>query len=223
LSDFPISDFTRVTWDDCFGTFGANGSDCDTNKGFSYSRIELEAGVFLDVYNVHADAGQDAGSQAARRANIDQLSAAIEANATAANAVIVAGDTNSFYTRETDDNVSVLLTANGLMDAWVEMVNGGTVPSPGPDIDGDCDTTPSTSGCELKDKIFYRSGTDLTLTPTLYAVLKDEFHDDVLGPFDGQLSDHYAVSTSFSYLPEPLSGLQGLVALGVLAVLRRRR
>jgi len=195
LSDYPFSGFVRTQWAACFGSLGSSGSDCDTNKGFSYARHQLEPGVTVDIYNLHSDAGQDEGSRAARRDNIAQLIAAINTNSPPGTAVIVMGDTNSHYTRSPNDTIETLAIGTGVHDVWVELVNGGVVPSPGVDIDGGCTSDPSGANCELIDKIFYRSGTDLTLLPLSYTVLASLFTDGL----GADLSDHLAVSVIFDY------------------------
>jgi len=220
MSDFAFSNFDRTQWNMCFG-IEDSGNDCLTNKGFSYGRHELEPGVFVDVYNLHADAGQDAGSKAARADNIGQLIDAINANSPPGTAVLVLGDTNSHYTR-VDDVIEDVLSDAGMTDVWIQLVNGDVVPGKGSDIDSGCDSItgdPSGPDCELIDKIFYRSGSGVTLTPTVYTVLVDPFGD----PNHGGLSDHFAVSAEFHYVPEP-GGIAGLVAgCTALAGLARRR
>lgn len=202
LSDFALTGYTRETWNMCFGTFGQNGSDCDTAKGLSYGSVEVAPGAFVDVYNFHADAGQDEGSRTARRDNIAQLVAAINTNSPPGTAVIVVGDTNSRYTRTPNDNIETLLSGAGVTDVWVELVNGGAVPGAGPDIESGCETTPEGSTCELIDKIFYRSGTSVTLMPTEYNVYNDEFFlpppcNPGTHPEECNMSDHFPVSAVF--------------------------
>lgn len=192
LSDLAFAGFARTKWEDCFGTLGANGSDCDTNKGFSYAKVTIEEGLTVDVYTLHADAGQDEGSRDARRKNITQLIDAITNTSGEDQAVIVLGDTNSLYTRVGDDNIQDLLDEVGMADVWVELRRGGTVPGAGDRIDADCDTDPSTGNCELVDKVFYRSGGDVALAPMSYAALKDMFSDE-----GGDLSDHYPIAVTF--------------------------
>lgn len=192
LSDFAFADFDRTQWTECHGTGGLDGSDCDTNKGYSFARFDLGDGLQVDVYNLHADAGQDTSSQIARRFNIDQLVAAINLRSPPGTAVIVMGDTNSLYTRAPDDDANTLLTNPGLTDVWVELVNGGVVPAPGPEIDSGCDTDPSGPDCEMIDKVFYRSGDTVILTPLEYSALKTEFSDA-----GGDLSDHIPVAVLF--------------------------
>jgi hypothetical protein len=195
LSDFTFTGFDRTQWNNCFGTGAANGSDCDTNKGYSFARFTLEAGVTVDVYNLHADAGQDEGSRTARRANITQLATRINATSPAGTAVIVMGDTNSKYTRTPNDNIGTLLSSTGVTDVWVQLRKGGVVPPAGADIDSSCSTDPSTGNCELVDKVFYRSGDNVTLTPTSYEALDDMFSDGV----GNDLSDHFPVAVTFDF------------------------
>lgn len=192
LADFSFANFDRTQWIDCFGTFGQNGSDCDTNKGYSFARFDLGNGLLVDVYNLHADAGQDSGSQLARRNNVDQLIDAINTRSPEGTAVIVMGDTNSLYTRSPDDTIESLPVGTGVTDVWVELVNGGVTPGPGAEIDSGCDTDPSGPDCERIDKVFYRSGDTVILTPLEYSALKTEFSD---GGID--LSDHVPVAVLF--------------------------
>ena len=54
LSNFDWIDFTRVKWGQCSD---ASGADCLTPKGFTFMRLIVEEGVYIDFYNLHADAG----------------------------------------------------------------------------------------------------------------------------------------------------------------------
>jgi hypothetical protein len=195
LSDFALQNVTHVDWNACHGTLGEDGSDCDTDKGYTYSRIVLQGDQTIDLYTLHADAGQDDGSREARRDNITQLSNAIEALSPASNAVIVLGDTNSLYTRVGNDNLQSLLSENNLTDVWVQLEHESIVPEAGPAIDDECDTDPAGGGCELVDKILYRDGANLVLAPQSYNVLDELFSDG-----DGDLSDHKPVTVTFDYV-----------------------
>ena len=57
MSDLAITSFSRVQWLNCFGNSGFFGSDCDTNKGFMFARVELAPGAELDLYMLHAELG----------------------------------------------------------------------------------------------------------------------------------------------------------------------
>jgi hypothetical protein len=228
MSDPPLSAFTRTQWNQCFGTGLSGGADCDTNKGFTFARITLAPGVEVDLYSLHADASNDVDSQAARRDNILQLVAAINATSVG-RAVVVLGDTNSRYTRSTD-NIGLLLTDAGLKDAWVESALGGVAPSFGPNsINGGC---PPPRGnavgaavdaagptCELVDKIFFRSGDTVQISLTSYEVPLD-FVDGASQP----LSDHLPVLAllDVQLVPEPELALLLVAAGFVLRVARRR-
>jgi hypothetical protein len=195
LSDFALQNVMHIEWNACFGTLGDDGSDCDTDKGYTYSRIVLEGENTVDLYTLHADAGQDEGSREARRDNITQLSNAIEALSPSGNAVIVLGDTNSLYTRVGNDNLQSLLAENNLTDVWVQLEHEAIVPGAGPAIDDACDTDPASGGCELVDKILYRDGNRVILAPQSYNVLDEMFSDS-----NGDLSDHMPVTVTFDYV-----------------------
>ncbi|MGW4753348.1 jacalin-like lectin [Streptomyces chartreusis] len=190
LSDHPFEDFERVRWNDCTGT------NCLTPKGFTLARVRLAEGVFVDLYNVHTNADSDDAALAARRANVEQLSDFIRANS-AGNAVIVMGDTNTRYTR-TGDNIRTLVAENGLTDAWVQLVTGGTPPAAG----GDallCDATAPANDCEVVDKVLYRGSELLSLNATRYNDDWAKFLRE-----DGKhLSDHFPHTVDFSYTLDP--------------------
>ncbi|MFE0256425.1 jacalin-like lectin [Streptomyces sp. NPDC059010] len=186
LSDHPFEDFERVKWNKCTGT------NCLTPKGFSLARVRLAEGVFVDLYNVHTNADDTADALAARRANVEQLSEFIQANSSG-NAVIVMGDTNTRYTR-TGDNIRTLVSENGLTDAWVRLVKGGTAPAAGSDPLL-CDAKAPTNDCEVVDKVLYRGSKLLTLNATRYNNDWAKFLRE-----DGEhLSDHFPHTVDFSY------------------------
>ena len=226
MSDLAITSFSRVQWLNCFGNSGFFGSDCDTNKGFMFARVELAPGAELDLYMLHADAGQDADSRAARLANLAQLAAAVTANSFG-RAVIVLGDTNSLYTRSTDA-IGAFGAGLGLSDAWVDSALGGATPGFGAVNNSGCPPPrgSATGGavdaggatCEVVDKILFRSSAEIQLTLTDY--------DVPLNLVDGAgapLSDHLPVTAMFDVqlVPEPALGVLLLVGSAVLMGRRR--
>ena len=190
LSIWPFTDFKRITWDDRYGLLDS-GSDLLTPKGFSYARINLERGAFIDLYNLHADAGTDDGSLAARRSNVRQIYNYI-LNNSAGNAFIVMGDTNNRYTRE-GDIMEEFLSATGASDGWIELVRGGNIPAKGDALVDN--TAPDGPNNEIVDKIFYRSSRAVRLTPLQYQIPNSAFLDEN----GNMLSDHYPLSMDFSY------------------------
>jgi endonuclease/exonuclease/phosphatase family metal-dependent hydrolase len=203
LSHLPYSDFQRVRWDEC------NGTDCLTPKGFTASRVRLAEGVYVDLYNVHANAGVADADLAARRANLTQLTRFIERHS-AGNAVVVAGDTNTRYTR-TGDNIRELADTLGLADAWVEHERGGDRPAAGsPALV--CETGAPTDGCEVVDKILFRSSAFVDLRLADYR----NDHADFLDEDGRMLSDHYPHAAEFAWslapgvrMSDPVGGPHG--------------
>ncbi len=186
LSHLPYSDLERTKWSSC------NGTDCLTPKGFTFKRVSVADGVYVDLYNLHPNAGVENADLAARRSNISQLSRYIAANS-AGNAVIVMGDTNTRYTREAD-NIRELVTANGLTDAWVQLERGGQAPAAGsPALV--CDPAAITDSCEVVDKILYRGNRQVRLTARDYRNDNTAFLDAQGKP----LSDHYPIATRFDW------------------------
>jgi endonuclease/exonuclease/phosphatase family metal-dependent hydrolase len=185
LSRLPYMDWTRESWDACVGV------DCLTPKGFTLARVRLGEGVHVDVYNLHAQAQVDDASLAARRDNMVQLARYIEWQS-AGNAVIVMGDTNTRYTR--GDGIHELL-ARGFRDVWIDRLRGGSVPAAGAPALTACEPTATSADCEVVDKVLYRSGPALTLTPTDYRVEDQRFVDSA----GRDLSDHRPIAVRWRW------------------------
>lgn len=216
LSNSPFTAFERVRWEECFGVF-TNGSDCLAPKGFSVARHTLAPGVRIDVYNLHADADDEPEDLATRRAEMRQLYRFIDFFS-AGMPVLVLGDTNSRFTRE-GDILPELLASVGLDDVWIELSRDGLLPPVGEALKDCFPGDRSGPDCEVVDKVAYRSGGGLALTPLRYVVDDAVFVDASGEP----LSDHYPVSVEFAWsaVPEPAAGaLAGVAAL--LLALRAR-
>jgi len=190
LSDLPYTDWGRITWNAC------DGVDCLTPKGFTLVRTRLAEGVYVDVYNLHAQAETTSAALAARRANVLQLAAYIETNS-AGNAVIVMGDTNTRYTR-TGDNIREL-AKRGFTDVWIQRLRGGSTPLLGAPSLTACEPSATNASCEVVDKVFYRNNGFVGLTATEYLVEDQKFVD----ASGADLSDHLPVKASFGFSTAP--------------------
>ena len=190
LSSLPydVDDFERVRWNSCQFDSG----DCLTPKGFTFMRVRLSEGVYVDFYNVHTNAGTNAGDQSSRASNLSQLTAFISSHS-AGNAVVVMGDTNTRYTRAAD-TISGFVADNGLTDAWVKLQRGGTPPAAGSDALL-CDAAAITNACEVVDKVLYRGSALVTLNATYF----NNEHTAFLDSTGAMLSDHFPINVRFSW------------------------
>lgn len=184
LSYLPYMDWRRGDWSDC------NGVDCLTPKGWTHARVRLAEGTYLSLFNLHTQAQTEDADLVARRRNVLQLLADIEANAPA-DAVIVMGDTNTRYTRSGDNMTEAL--KRGFTDVWVQKVRGGVVPTAGAAALTDCSARTSPQ-CEVVDKVLFRGNAQIDLSALSYLV--DTSFVDAAG---NQLSDHYPISVNWAY------------------------
>ncbi|WP_406471153.1 jacalin-like lectin [Streptomyces sp. NBC_01615] len=187
---YDTDDFERVGWNSC----QIDSGDCLTPKGFTFMRERLAEGVYVDFYNLHTNAGTNAGDLASRADNLNQLTAFIKSHS-AGNAVVVMGDTNTRYTRS-GDTIAEFGAANGLTDAWVQLIRGGTPPAKGSDALV-CDQTGATvpNTCEVVDKILYRGSKLVSLNATGY----NNEHASFLTSDGLMLSDHDPITAKFSW------------------------
>lgn len=185
LSRYKVSNLKRFKWSDC------NGTDCLTPKGFSYSQIEIAKGITVDFYNLHANAGGAEQDLEARRKNIAQVCAYIDANSEG-RPVVVMGDFNCRYTREADD--IRLFLERGFSDVWIELIRGGNVPEKGAASLTGCSASATSPDCETVDKILYRSNDQVIITPLEFKKPREEFMRD-----GKELSDHIPVYASMRF------------------------
>ncbi|KAH7028979.1 endonuclease/exonuclease/phosphatase [Microdochium trichocladiopsis] len=190
VSNYDWVEFNRVKWATCSNS---ESNDCLTPKGFTFMRVALDTSpttsVYVDVYNLHADAGTSDADLVARSANIRQV-ADYAATWSVGNAVIIFGDTNSRYSRPLDVAVRELI-ASGFKDAWVEFERGGVVPT----AETLCSNPSTTDACETVDKVFYRSSPLVTLTGEGFKYASSRF----LQPDGNILSDHNPVNVNFTW------------------------
>lgn len=186
LSRYSFVDFERVKWNSC------NGTDCLTPKGFTFMRLRLKEGVYVDYYNAHPNAGSATADLNARKSNIAQLSDYMKIKSNG-NAVILMFDSNCRYTRS-GDNIRLLMDNNGLTDAWIKLIRNNNIPALGsPALD--CDASNITNTCEEVDKIFYKSNNQITLTASNFSINNPLFVDGAGVP----LSDHFPTAVNFAW------------------------
>ncbi|MFJ9565856.1 jacalin-like lectin [Streptomyces fuscichromogenes] len=187
---WDTDDFERDGWNSC----QIDSGDCLTPKGFTFMRERLAEGVYVDFYNLHTNAGTNDGDEASRADNLSQLTSFISTHS-AGNAVVVMGDTNTRYTRSAD-TIAEFASNNGLTDAWVQLIRGGSAPAKGSDAlvcDQSGATVPNT--CEVVDKVLYRSSKLVNLNATSY----NNEHAKFLTSDGLMLSDHDPITVGFSW------------------------
>ena len=123
FSRFPIYNVKRVPWEKASGVF--NDGDELTPKGILYSVLDLGDGIYVDLYDIHADAFGDDASVAARNDNFRQLAAMIDVK-NSDRPVIITGDFNtSSHLSDGDAFTSYMIEEGNFKDAWTELYNNG--------------------------------------------------------------------------------------------------
>ncbi|KAJ5537809.1 hypothetical protein N7494_007288 [Penicillium frequentans] len=194
VSNYDWVDFTRTKWDTCSD---ASEYDCLTPKGFTFMRWNPSTGVYIDVYNLHADAGTEDGDETARNANLQQVADYID-TWSIGNAVLVMGDTNSRYTRSADTGIRVFKSQNDMADVWVELEEAGVYPTAGADAIV-CDNPSTIETCETVDKALYRGSDIISLTATSFLYDGEEFLNTDSEYLGDVLSDHNPILMGFSW------------------------
>jgi hypothetical protein len=175
FSKFPINGYARKTWAKCNGIFqGKSGSDCLTPKGFTIATFEIKPGLFIDIYNLHGEAGDLEKDDRAREINFKQLINFIEEQSFG-RAVILAGDFNLHQENPKDaQKLDKILSTLKFKDTCKEV---------------DC------SEPTHIDRIFYRSGLNIDLSVIEWVNRSEDFKDD-----EGKdLSDHPPISARFNW------------------------
>jgi Ricin-type beta-trefoil lectin domain/Jacalin-like lectin domain len=184
LSNFPFDDLDRVTW--------TNRADADalTPKGFTMVRVRLQEGIYVDVYNLHAQAGTSSTDLTDSESDVAQMLSYIEGNS-AGNAIMVLGDSNTRYTRAGQNMWEFL--HHGFTDVWIQDIRSGDVPLIGnPLLCGAVETASPT--CEVTDKVLFRNNGFLTLQASQYVDRQDAVDGSGV-----QLSDHHPIEVDWSF------------------------
>jgi hypothetical protein len=177
FSQFPFDPTVRTAWAGCHGLLD-HGADCLALKGFSVARTTLAAGVTVDIYNIHMEAGNDPNDVQIRDESVTQLADFLNVFS-AGRPVIVGGDFN--LNSDTEPALSQfqrLLDETGLTDVCAAL----GCPQPG-----------------RIDKFLFRSSPTLQISPTAWRFEIDVFVTDEGEP----LSDHDALAVKFEWLLNP--------------------
>lgn len=188
----PIYNEERVEWDKCFGDI-AEG-DVLTPKGILHAVIEIADGVFVDFYNIHADAFETMGSREARDSNYDQVLTMIEENYEKYNRpVILTGDFNHHFHSRSDYPSKLydfFCVRGGMKDAWIELFNGGDYFDFAVYQNSDVEFWGNWDSVE---KFMYKDGGGVTVTA------KEFKYSQVLNADGEALSDHAAAECVFEF------------------------
>lgn len=122
-SKYSLYNVRHIPWNTACGILNC-GSDELTPKGFMVATAEIDDGVYIDVYTIHADANEDDGSLKAKVEQFDQLCDYIDTYSKD-RAVIVTGDFNANFSIVLGDVLRNKFVSNGFKDTWVEVCNDG--------------------------------------------------------------------------------------------------
>ncbi len=191
--DMPLYNEHREQWDDCYGDI-AEG-DTLTPKGLMHCVIYVGDGIYIDFYNIHADAFDGLGSRFARESNYLQLMDLVNENYEKyKRPVVITGDFNHFLHTTADINsnmYSIFHEKGELRDAWVEVHNNGDYTdfsqwyATGVSYWGNWDSV---------EKFLYKDGNGVEIKPVdfKYTWVKNDAGEDV--------SDHAAAECTFEII-----------------------
>lgn len=189
----PVYNETRVPWNEACGIL-SDGSDELTPKGFVYTVIDVGNGIYIDFYNLHADAYGGEGSRAARTSQFKQLAEFIKArSAENDRPVIITGDFNyHLHGREENDSLYTIFCEElGFKDAWVEYHNNGEYFNM---HDWYVTGVPSWGNWDSVERFMYRAGGGVDL------VVSDFRYTQVTDDSGKVVSDHNAAECDFTFI-----------------------
>ena len=184
LSRFPLEDEERIAWHGCFGTLDTSdggAADCPAMKGFAAVTLVLGAGLEVDVYTLHAEAGGTEEDQRLQGEDFEQLAAYIDTRSPD-RAIILGGDTNLHTSSDHPDASDGADTR-----IWEDFLHRSG-------LDDAC-TVLECREIDSIDKIAFRSSAAVTLVPLSHDFPSDDFEDDAGEP----LSDHEPLAVRFRW------------------------
>ena len=126
FSRHPLYNIAREPWDETYGVLDSCGDQL-TPKGFLCASMELADGVYVDVYDLHADAdwGVDYDRDlAARLSEYRQLLRFVHSYSKD-NAVILVGDFNARFLDTENELQKLFIEDEGFKEIWIEQENAG--------------------------------------------------------------------------------------------------
>jgi hypothetical protein len=181
LSQFPMTDVQRVPWTHCYGVLDG-ASDCLAMKGFAVATLELAPGALVDVYTLHAEAGEGPHDQPIQVENFEQLAAFVNDHSEG-HAVILGGDTNLHLEPDHDQAPGDTPIWEGFLEATGLTDTCSVVECP---------------GVGEIDKVAWRDGNGVTFEPQSFEHPTDRFS----GPDGEDLSDHPPVVVDWTWSAE---------------------
>lgn len=191
--NMPIYNETRVTWNEASGIL-SDGSDELTPKGFTYSVIDVGNGIYVDFYNLHADAYGGEGSIAARTSQYKQVAEFIQArSAENDRPVIVTGDFNNYMHTHEDNGAlyETLYRQCGLKDAWIEYHNNGDYYNM---YNWHITGLPAWGNWDSVERFMYRPGGGVDV------VVSDFRYTEVCDDSGEAVSDHSSAECEFTFI-----------------------
>ena len=197
FSKTPVYNVARQGWNKKGGMLWEG--DIISQKGVMMAVVELEPGVYVDVYNLHGDAFDGQESKEARHDNFMQTLSFVKENSSD-HAVIVTGDFNSafHFADEGPDLYDIFIEQLGMKDVWTEVVNGGSF------SDYSAYSGFYWGSWDSVECILYRSSDALTLTPTSHRFIRYMYDDTEA------FSDHATAVAGFDYTATTLLSSDGL-------------
>lgn len=218
---YTLYNEAHITWDSLYGIVD-DGADEFSQKGITYTCIKIADNVYIDFYNIHADAYGDPGSLAARQDNFRQLAEIINSRSVD-RPVIVTGDFNAYLFNDASLLKETLVDGCGLKDAWVETANNGNYDDYSFYAESVGGSLPSKWGIwDSVERFMYKDGGGIELNV-------EEFSYVRITTADGStVSDHNGAYAKFSYdasnANEDIgSGTKVVKTLGVVELIRRIR
>lgn len=191
--NMPVYNTTRVSWKEACGIL-SDGSDALTPKGFIYTVIDVGNGIYVDFYNLHADAYGGEGSIAARTSQYKQLAEFIKARSAENNRpVIVTGDFNNYMHVHEDDGAlyKTLYLECGLKDGWIEYHNNGDYFNL---YNWHITGLPAWGNWDSVERFFYKGGGGIDV------VVSDFRFVEVCNENGKAISDHSSAECDFTFI-----------------------